>query len=102
MDSVHLKLDGEVMLYRWYDTRDKLEEEEETILDTRFSSIALNLLNHFLHHRCVITRMDAELTSRELGMSFKGDCFLGVICHDILEHFILCQELTILGVALQP
>ena len=100
--SIHLKFDCEVMLNCRHDTWNKLEEEEKTILNTRFAPIALYLFNHFLHYGGVIARVNAQLLPRQLGMSLKSHCFLGVVCHDVLEHLILREQVSILRVPLQP
>ena len=47
------------MLYRWHDTRNELQEEEQTIFDTGLTPISLYLINHTLHHCGVVARMDA-------------------------------------------
>lgn len=90
------------MLNSWHYTRDELKEEEKTIFYTWLTSIALNLLNHFLHHSRVVAWMNAQLAARNLRMRLKSDRLLCVICHDVLVHLRLGQELPLLGVALQP
>lgn len=100
--SVHLEFDGEVVLDSRHYARDKFEEEEKTTLDARLPTIALDLVDHLLHHCGVIAGMYAELVSSQLGVSFKSDCLSGVVCHDVLEHFVLRQKVTILTVALEP
>ena len=59
--SVHLEFNSEVMLYRRHDTRDKLQEEEQTIFDPGLTPISLYLINHALHHCSVVARVDAQL-----------------------------------------
>ena len=100
--SIHLQLNREVMLNCRHDTRNKLEEEEKTILDARLAPIALYLFNHFLHYGGVVARVNAELLPRQLRMRLKSHCFLGVVCHDVLEHLILGEQVPVLRVPLQP
>ena len=49
-------------------TRDELKEEEKTILYAWLAAIALNLFNHFLHHCCVVARVNAKLLAGQLGV----------------------------------
>lgn len=35
-------------------------------------------------------------------MSFKSDSLMCIVRHDVLKHFLLCQDVTILTVALKP
>ena len=46
--------------------------------------------------------MYGELTARELGVGLEGDGLLGVVRHDVLVHLLLCKEVTILAIPLQP
>ena len=59
--SIHLELDSKVMLYRRHDTRNKLQEEEQTIFDTGLTPISLYLINHTLHHSGVVAWVNAQL-----------------------------------------
>ena len=90
------------MLDGWHYTRDELKEEEQAILDAALTTIALNLINHALHDRRVVARMNAKLIARKLWVRLKSHCFARIICHNVLEHFILSEQTTILAVALQP
>ena len=83
------------MLYRWHYARNKLEEEEKTIFNAWLASIALYLFDHFLHYGGMIARMNAQLLAWQLGMSFKCHCFLGVVCHNVLEHLILSEQVPV-------
>lgn len=93
--SIHLQLNREVMLNCRHYARDKLEEEEKTILNTWLTSIALYLFNHFLHYGGMIARVNAELLAWQLWMCLKSHCFLGVVCHDVLEHLILGEKVSV-------
>ena len=46
------------MLNCGHDARDELEEEKEAILDAALAPIALDLVDHALHDRGVVARMD--------------------------------------------
>ena len=35
-------------------------------------------------------------------MCFKSDSLVSVVCHDVLKHFFLCQDVSILAVTLKP
>ena len=77
-------------------TRDKLKEEEKAILYAWLAAIALNLFNHFLHHCCVVARMNAKLLAGQLGVRLESHCFLGVVCHDVLVHLHLRKQIALL------
>jgi hypothetical protein len=79
---------------------DELEEEEETVLDAGFAPVALNLFNHFLHHRGVVARVNAKLITRKLRVRLEGDGLARVVRHDVLKHLVLREQVAILGVAL--
>ena len=83
-------------------TRDELKEEEKTIFYARLATIALNLFNHFLHHCCVVARVNAKLLAGQLGVRLKSHSFLGVVRHNVLVHLHLGQQVTLLRIPLQP
>lgn len=58
LGSVQSKLDREVVLDCGHYARDELEEEKEAILDAALAPVALDLVNHALHDRRVVARMD--------------------------------------------
>ena len=72
-------------------TRDELKEEEKTILDSALATISLDLINHALHYCRVVARMNAQLVAGQLGMGLECHCFARIVCHDVLEHFVLRQ-----------
>ena len=90
------------MLYRGYHTRDELQEEEQTIFDTRLTSIALYLIYHALHDCGVVARVNAQLIVGQFGVRLKGHCLLRVVSHYVLEHLVLREQGAILRIALEP
>ena len=72
-------------------TRDELEEEEKTVLDSAFAAVFLDLIDHALHYCCVVARVNAKLVAGKLGMGLECHCFARIICHDVLEHLVLRQ-----------
>ena len=102
VQSVHLEFNGEVVLDGGHYTRDELKEEEKTILYARLAAIALNLFNHFLHHCCVVARVNAKLLAGQLGVRLESHRFLGVVRHNVLVHLHLGQQVALLRIPLQP
>ena len=84
------------MFYRRHHTRDKLQEEEQTIFDTRLTSIALYLIYHALHDCGVVARVNAQLLAGQFGVRLEGYRFLRVVRHDVLVHLLLRQQLSLL------
>ena len=102
VQSVHLEFNGEVVLDGRHYTRDELKEEEKTILYAWLAAIALNLFNHFLHHCCVVARVNAKLLAGQLGVRLESHRFLGVVRHNVLVHLHLGQQVALLRIPLQP
>ena len=102
IQSVHLEFNGEVVLDGGHYTRDELKEEEKTILYAWLAAIALNLFNHFLHHCCVVARVNAKLLAGKLGVRLESHRFLGVVRHNVLVHLHLGQQVALLRIPLQP
>lgn len=100
--SVHFQLNGKVVLYRGDNTRNEFQEEEKTIFHARLAPVFLNSVNHFLHNSRVVARMNAKLVSRQFWVGLKCDSLARVVSHNVLEHLILCKQVAILRVALQP
>ena len=50
----------------------------------------------------MVARVYAQLVAHEFGMLLKCHCLVGIVCHDILKHVLLCQDVSVLAVALQP
>ena len=77
------------MFYRRHDTRNELQEKEQTIFDTGLTPISLYLINHALHHSGVVAWMDAELVVGKFGVRLECHCLLCIVSHYVLEHLIL-------------
>ena len=84
------------MLDRGHYAGDELEEEEKTILNAWLAAIALNLFDHFLHHCRMVARVNTKLLAGQLRMRLESHRFLRVVCHDVLVHLLLRQEIAFL------
>ena len=100
--SVHLEFNCKVMLYCRHDTRDELQEEEQTIFDTGLTPVSLYLINHTLHHCGVVAWVNAKLVVWKFGVRLKRHRLFRVISHYVLEHLVLRQQRAVFRITLEP
>lgn len=100
--SVQLQLNREVVLDSWNNTGDELEEEEHVELETWLTTVVSDLIADLFHDGGVVAWMYTELLASLLWMRLESDSLVGIVRHNVHEHLLLSQDVTLLAVAEEP
>lgn len=66
------------------------------------SSVLYDGVNDGFHHLGVVARMYAGLFQPRMRMVLHGDSFLRIVSSNVLEHLVLGQGHSVLGVTSEP
>jgi len=82
----------EVVLYRWNDRLNKLEEDDEVLVDSQLTSSFCHLIKQLLHGAGMLARMYRSLRRTwEMRMCLHGDGLVSVVRTEILIHLVHAQ-----------
>ena len=88
---------------RFLDHLHELEEDDEVLVDPQLAPALRDLVEQLFHCAGVLARVHRSLRwARQVRVGLHGNCFVGMVCTEVLVHLVNCQGRSAFRVAKQP